>query len=196
MKLLTLLPLLPLFAVAAEVVPLEVKGLQLGQATPADVAKRFPGAIATSSMAIVEVTSVMRAKCGITSGISSECGRQVFEDLVFGGGTLASYYFALRDGTVESVTARFHRNGYDTVRDSLTTKYGQPTSRSIDSVQAAIGATLSREQVIWEHQNGRIVLLERSSKIDESTATLSTSKYLQATVDDQKRRATEGASKL
>ena len=196
MKPLALLTLLPLFAAAAEVVPLEVKGLQLGQATQTDIAKRFPGAVTTATMAIIEVNSVMRSKCGVATGISSECGRQVFEDLVFGGGTLGSYYFALRDGTVESVTARFHRNGYETVREALITKYGKPTSRSTDSVQTNAGATFSREAVIWEHQNGRIVLLERSSKIDESTATLSTSKYLQTAIDDQKKRATGGVNKL
>lgn len=79
-----------------------------------------------------------------------------------------SGYVGLVDGTVSVVKARLAQRNFQKARALLVERYGQPTMVNAGTVQNAMGASFSNEELTWVGVNVTLFVRERDGKIDQS----------------------------
>lgn len=175
--------------------PLELKDIRIGESTLADVEAKFPGAWNLGSYVTVTPESYVNKQCG-SSYTNTDCRSRAFEGVRVAGATPGTYSFNAVDGKVESISVTFNKTGFSTVRDALIIKYGEPSEKKINALQNRAGASFESQTLTWSRPDGEIHISEIGSKVDESRLMIYSDKYKNHLLDENKKKAAEGAKKL
>lgn len=76
--------------------------------------------------------------------------------------------FSFVDGQMYSISAKFSESQFDTVRDALITKYGNPTGEQSSVVQNSFGALFINRTLSWERPSSYVMLLRYSTDLKTS----------------------------
>jgi len=171
----------PTFAEDAKPQGLSFKGIELGQATPADVTQKFPGADVLGSI-------VMASPHGY-DGAAGDLYR-------LGQTSAGTFWFYSVDGKIERVSATFTHESYPAVVAAVKVKYGEPTETKSGAVKTRRGAEFTSETLTWRREGGAIVVRERAGRVDEMQLVMETDKIRAKDAEEAKRSIQDAAKSL
>lgn len=99
-------------------------------------------------------------------------------------------------GKVASVTLKVHEDSYQALKSLLITRYGPPTSASVSTVKSLVGAEFRSEELAWIGTNVHISLYQRYDKVDESAVFVQNNALMKASMDEDRAKHGDPASKL
>lgn len=174
--------------------PLELKGLQIGVSTSADLRTKFPATEMVGGYATLRSDDHIASKCGRQGW--GPCNSAAMDELRVAGGTPGNYTIRLLDSVIESIEVKFNYGGYDVAAGALKEKYGSPTTTDSSPSQNRMGATFANERLTWSHPTGMIAITKRGAKIDESRLTMVSARYLAYQRDAEAAKIKKGAKEL
>ncbi|MGS0625019.1 hypothetical protein ACU8YE_19065 [Ralstonia sp. VS2407] len=102
----------------------------------------------------------------------------------------------LYSGKVASVTLKVNDDSYQALKSLLITRYGPPTNASISTVKSLVGAEFRSEELAWIGTNVDISLYQRYDKVDESAVFVQNKALMKASMDQDRAKHGDPASKL
>lgn len=100
------------------------------------------------------------------------------------------------DGRVMSIDLTFKQWHFDEMLEILQQRYGPATHSRVDQVTIRSGAALSSRCLTWTGARVTIVLTERDSSVDESSAIFAHHGLLRASQQERATNAKEAAKKF
>lgn len=111
---------------------------------------------------------------------ANSCFKQSGSNLFYGGAAVTDAKVYLIDGKVESIELVIWEGKFGDVAAALAEKFGKPAQDIDAPVQNRLGNTFSSRRVTWNLSDGAIVAQQRSGDIEQSSITLSSTKYLKS----------------
>lgn len=87
-------------------------------------------------------------------------------------------------------------SGYESLRDNLTAKFGEPTRKATEELQNRMGAHFTGENLVWDNGISSIHLEEYGGNLDTTTLTFALDDYLKWQERLQKESAKKPSSDM
>ncbi len=143
----------------------DLKGVALG-ASEAEVTGRFP-----------------TVTCRDRNAATVERMCVVLKDTY--GGAEASLFFALIDGKVSNMSARFNPRDFANVAAAMKERFGSPFSEETETLSNRMGAQFQNQVLTWK-RSGELVMAKRySGSLNRASVTF----LSEASIEDFKRRS-------
>lgn len=179
----------------AQVPPFEVKGVPLG-ATMAALKAALPQFECDGSTCTLDIRPDRAFDCIRRGQDATDCWKRYGEPVKFGDVT-PKYFLALfRDDALGKVIIKINETDVRGTVRALTEKYGAPTKDGVEQVKNRMGAAFENRVVMWLRRDGRLVVEQRTGKLDEGSVVFSSKSYDDADLAEQAAKAKAAAKGL
>jgi hypothetical protein len=160
---------LSLLTVTTTTAAVDYKGLQFGIATADDV-----------RIELLKMPGFTDWRCDAAIELGGD-GNCLANASTYANIPIRSGLFRFIDGRLAGVTLTFPSAGYATIAGALRTKFGKPDRQTKSNVKNLAGATFPTESLILRNKriDGRVVVQERASSMDEGVVHLGPYRSLQ-----------------